>query len=1486
MESCVEAEEVETGEGKQLAEPIHVQKVIHALRLNPLLDYIDDLLKKPLQISDVEDIGGDLNDEDRDSDDPEDEGVKITNGIATTKAERKSDQMRLYNFTRVKKSRRWLKNILLSDSSSEEDNVELVPDSQGKMDDSYLRSLLKMHKVQRQTQSDFYKNRHENSQYQYYSTGLLSNYDKYPDQQKLIVGSKKKIPKDQKKSKVKHKKLKKESGNQGGQKQGGGRQSKNKTLTPEQSLIKRRKIWIHICKKEISKAQKQKNNAKKEVLQSAKKLAQQCQRECRRAAIQSQKTMKEAVVRARRLSREMLTYWKRFEKVEKDIRKRAEKEALEQRKMDLEMVELRRQQRKLNFLITQTELYAHFMARKITGVDNQEEILGRLDEEKPKRQVELSGGIVHDNLQDGYDCDKVKKTALKNAEEAYNTHQSKIHVFDDEIKGSGLNPTISSDAERPQPSLFEGNLKGYQLKGMNWLANLYSQGINGILADEMGLGKTVQSIAFLAHLAETYGIWGPFLIVAPASTLHNWQQEIARFMPKFKCVPYWGNTQDRRILRKFWNSSNMHTQQASFHVVITSYQLIIQDVRYFQRINWHYMVLDEAQAIKSSSSVRWKILLGFNCRNRLLLTGTPIQNSMGELWALLHFIMPTMFDSHEEFSEWFAKDIENHAEKQSGIDEKHLSRLHMILNPFMLRRVKKDVENELSDKIEVLVYCPMTKRQKYLYQGIKNKISIEDLIQSASGAPSQAQSTTSSLMNLVMQFRKVCNHPELFERREIRSSFFIQPETYLIPKLIYQHGLIEHSLPSRNRLLYNLFNVFNPEHIHTSLTSTSDTDVNSEFSFSRFINLSPMEIHRLMFNGLLYRWLAVFLWLKTASNLHHKHIWSCEEQQEIQTLDRNSLLLTPLRTTYFTNTQNSCVLTDLVFTSNTSTIYTHIDHTYYCMRETTSHRKIRLKQVLQATTPQNITSPSKSPTKSKHHSPTKKHHSPEKAAPPVAEIDESLWIHEHKPRPPVTHRCQATYMPRLLNYTIPKISSKPRQYYSVDRTSQSMILKSQQCGHPDAKNTLLYGCPDNALVNRYRNWYIYSPVLGGLSTVNPYHGFSSVHVPDKETLVTDAGKLHVLDSLLGRLKCEGHRVLIYSQMTRMIDILEEYMWHRKHTYIRLDGSSKISDRRDMVADFQARSDIFVFLLSTRAGGLGINLTAADTVIFYDSDWNPTVDQQAMDRAHRLGQTKQVTVYRLVCKGTIEERIIQRAKEKSEIQRMVISGGTFRPDILKPKEVVSLLLDDDEMVNKVKFKQEDKKSRDEINREKDKRRKRDKYAELKKKQNSVEYNQTIVASASAAAASAAAAPAAAPAASPAVTVTPEESTSSSPRNTPMDLDSMFNVANDDSNDGLVIVDDAHQLFPPVSSQSVTTPPPVKRGRGRPKGSGVGGGRKRGRGSVRKALSAAEIAGAQAGLTAAYAAYGYNLKGSTPPTSRSLTRQSSTSSTGTSANQKPA
>lgn len=161
-------------------------------------------------------------------------------------------------------------------------------------------------------------------------------------------------------------------------------------------------------------------------------------------------------------------------------------------------------------------------------------------------------------------------------------------------------------------------------------------------------------------------------------------------------------------------------------------------------------------------------------------------------------------------------------------------------------------------------------------------------------------------------------------------------------------------------------------------------------------------------------------------------------------------------------------------------------------------------------------------------------------------------------------------------------------------------------------------------------------------------------------------------------------MLLFAQMTKMLDILEDYMNFRKFKYFRLDGSSAISDRRDMVRDFQNRNDIFVFLLSTRAGGLGINLTAADTVIFYEIDWNPTQDQQAMDRTHRLGQTKEVTVYRLICKDTIEEKILQRAKQKNAVQELVMKGKHVQDDhLMRQEDVVSLLIDDTQISHKLK-----------------------------------------------------------------------------------------------------------------------------------------------------------------------------------------------------------
>uniref|UniRef100_A0A3P9MBJ7 Chromatin-remodeling ATPase INO80 n=1 Tax=Oryzias latipes TaxID=8090 RepID=A0A3P9MBJ7_ORYLA len=971
-----------------LAKPLYLQRLERSLKLDSFLNQTSAIFKTDITSDESDDSDGGLGTamppdstfqcavvsgkseacEDRQTD------CKLLNGVLPGQ---RADGANLYNFSKMKKNRKWLKSILLTDDTTDSDTDS--DDAGFILSREELHDMLRLHRFMRQHQSKFYSER-ELYQYQYYSTGLLATHDPFYEQQRLPVGPKKKKIKDEKKFKAKLKKMKKKK------KHGEGEfldednpfinkifakfshdaplpTVKKKHLTTEQLNARRRKLWLTVAKKEIPKSVKQKTSAKNLVLTNAKKLAHQCMREVRRAAIQAQKNCKETLPRARRLTKEMMLYWKKYDKVEKEHRKRAEKEALEQRKLDEEMREAKRQQRKLNFLITQTELYAHFMSGKASmggagGDTAQEEILRKLEENAAQRQIEIGGGVMVNMVREDYDSEYYKSQALRNAKEAFQIHQDRTRMFDEEAKdsrsasihaagglslGSGFgesyslsNPSIQAGEDIPQPTIFNGKLKGYQLKGMNWLANLYEQGINGILADEMGLGKTVQSIALLAHLAERDNIWGPFLIISPASTLNNWHQEFTRFVPKFKVLPYWGNPHDRKVIRKFWSQKTLYTQNAPFHVVITSYQLVVQDVKYFQRVKWQYMVLDEAQALKSSSSVRWKILLQFQCRNRLLLTGTPIQNTMAELWALLHFIMPTLFDSHEEFSEWFSKDIESHAENKSAIDENQLSRLHMILKPFMLRRIKKDVENELSDKIEILTYCQLTSRQRLLYQALRNKISIEDLLQSSMGTAQQAHSTTSSLMNLVMQFRKVCNHPDLFERQETRSPFHMSMRPFVLPKFLYRHGLLQSQNRARNKLLQVLLSPFSPNHIQQSLFHRTDGDRGSCFSFLRFINVSPAEMSNMMLQGTLVRWLAFYLSLKAAHRLYYQRLFQhdAKDQEDehgsrlqpgIKCLSHEDLILWINRPLAFPHAQSSPALKGLVFTASTPPILGHRD---------------------------------------------------------------------------------------------------------------------------------------------------------------------------------------------------------------------------------------------------------------------------------------------------------------------------------------------------------------------------------------------------------------------------------------------------------------------------------------------------------------------------------------------------------------------------------
>ncbi|XXG70943.1 hypothetical protein AAC387_Pa07g0306 [Persea americana] len=1035
------------------------------------------------------------------------------------------------------------------------------------------------------------------------------------------------------------------------------------------------KAWVNIARRDIPKHHRVFTNFHKKQLADAKRCSETCQREVKNKVSRSLRLMKAAPIRSRKMTRDMQLFWKRVDKEQAELRKKEERDAAEAMKREEELREAKRQQQRLNFLLSQTELYSHFMQNKATSQASEGAMLDDGELEGPDGLSASADGKPGDE-EDPEEAE-LKKEALRAAQLAVSQQKMITSTFDSEcmklrqvaeaegqpndnsIVGSSnidlLHPsTMPVTSSVQTPELFKGSLKEYQLKGLQWLVNCYEQGLNGILADEMGLGKTIQAMAFLAHLAEEKNIWGPFLIVAPSSVLNNWADEIQRFCPDLRTLPYWGGLPERVILRKNINPKRLYRRESGFHILITSYQLLVSDEKYLRRVKWQYMVLDEAQAIKSSTSIRWKTLLSFNCRNRLLLTGTPIQNNMAELWALLHFIMPTLFDSHDQFNEWFSKGIENHAEHGGTLNEHQLNRLHAVLKPFMLRRVKKDVITEMTNKTEVTMHCKLSSRQQAFYQAIKNKISLAELFDGSRVHLNDKRLL--NLMNIVIQLRKVCNHPELFERNEGSTYFHFgeipnsllpavfgelevihyaggrNPILYKVPKLVHREIIRSGEIPCstfglgvQRESFEKLFNIFSPDNIYKSaLPQCSDESfvISGAFGFTRLVDLSMEEFAFLakasFFERLLFsimrqdgNFLDYFLNLFMEADCEDFE-YNSLEQGKVRAVAR--MLLLPMRS-------NSNSLRRKLATGP-------CDSPYQALVISDQERlisNIRLLQSAYAFIPKG-------------------------RAPPID-------VH-------CSDRSFAYQMLEELHHPWLK-----RLFLGFARTSES-----NGPAMPNGSPHPLIQEIDVELPVAQPVFHLTHKIFGSCP---PMQNF------DPAKLLTDSGKLQTLDILLKRLRAGNHRVLLFAQMTKMLNILEDYMNYRKYKYLRLDGSSSIGDRRDMVRDFQHRNDIFVFLLSTRAGGLGINLTAADTVIFYESDWNPTLDLQAMDRAHRLGQTKEVTVYRLICKETVEEKILQRASQKNTVQQLVMTGGHVQGDILAPEDVVSLLLDDAQLEQKLR-----------------------------------------------------------------------------------------------------------------------------------------------------------------------------------------------------------
>ncbi|KAJ4366428.1 swr1 complex component [Neocucurbitaria cava] len=780
------------------------------------------------------------------------------------------------------------------------------------------------------------------------------------------------------------------------------------------------------------------------------------------------------------------------------------------------------------------------------------------------------------------------------------------------------------------PSLLRGTLREYQHDGLDWLANLYESETNGILADEMGLGKTIQTISLLAYLAVRREIWGPHLVVVPTSVMLNWEMEFKKFLPGFKILTYYGDINERKRKRMGWRN----TGKDMYNVVITSYQLILQDAAAFKMRPWQYLVLDEAHNIKNFKSQRWQTMLNLRTERRLLLTGTPLQNNIDELWSLLYFLMPAGFAGEGRIAglEEFTLALKNPTSQildqgRQQLDaeaQKIVKRLHEVLRPYLLRRLKSEVEKQMPGKYEHVVYCKLSKRQRQLYDGFMGRASTKEILSSGNYM---------SIINCLMSLRKVCNHPDLFETRAIVTSMAMPksvPAQFEIKDLLIRRRMHE---GEEDKVNLDALNLLFARRERTQLGHARRAyQIRATRPLEDLIERQTRRLNRTPDA-------KAFSLQSTLAAMARR------EQASVRDHLQTCLTLTRARTMFMPIYGKDII--DAV------TVDWH-DHTFGAIRKGVRVPKPKL--------PQPPGYPSLHPANPYGHGSSLPYSQPFGGA-YVQRKQES-----NEQEFDIVKRHHGN-----LGFRSPRSIAASREWNNQQITHfYNMIPTLDQRAEALEPLVTRFTCVTPAvaaeelapltLSKRGVELIRSSPVAH--QQEDPFHESrirQSIAFPDKRLLQYDCGKLQRLATLLRDLQAGGHRALIFTQMTKVLDILEQFLNIHGHRYLRLDGSTKIEQRQILTDRFNTDPRILCFILSSRSGGLGINLTGADTVIFYDLDWNPAMDKQCQDRAHRIGQTRDVHIYKFVSEYTIEANILRKSNQKRLLDDVIIQKGDFTTD---------------------------------------------------------------------------------------------------------------------------------------------------------------------------------------------------------------------------------